>query len=102
MNAIDYDYDYEREPYEVEQHWREFDVNEGEFNVLVEVRTYCIRRGTFSPIASDPEEYYGIFETAFEVIECDKYDEKEGDWVEYDIDKLPAVVYNRLCYEFEE
>ncbi|WMM95569.1 hypothetical protein CRP143_gp4 [Roseobacter phage CRP-143] len=98
----DYDYDYEREPYGLEQHWREYEVDEGDFTVMVEVRTYCIRQGTYSSRAEDPEEYYGTYESEYEIIAAETYDDELEDWVEFDVDKLPEVVHNRVQYEFEE
>lgn len=98
----EYDFDYAPEPYETEQHEVEIDVEEGFFTVLVQVNTYCIRKGTYSSRATDPEEYYGQYETDYEILSAEKYDDELDDFVEFDVDKLPQVVSNRVEYEFGE
>jgi hypothetical protein len=67
------------------------------YEVEIEVSTYCIRKGNYSRIAEDPEEYYGIYYD--EVAILGGYSEETEEWVEGD--ELPKDVINEIEAEYE-
>ena len=64
------------------------------YDVTVFVTQICEKKGTYSLMAEDPEEYYGVWSTCAEVEGAEVYDATDDDdmgkWV--DVTELPAVV----------
>lgn len=103
MYAIDYDdYDYEPEPYDTEVVWSEYEKGDDSYEVEVEVVTWCIRQGNYSPVASDPDEYFGEYKTEYNVLTAYVYSDSLEDWVEVSEDDLPNWVKDEITHEFEE
>lgn len=96
-------YDYEPEADSVEEFERDFlDKSDDRVYVVgVEVRSYCIRKGNYSPVASDPDEYYGEYRSEFDLTYA-HYLTWDEDVVEIEVDELPKWVYDEIVSEFEE
>lgn len=98
----DLDYDYEPEPYDTDCHTRTYEYNDEQFEVIVKVDTWQIRAGNYSPVASDPEEYYGTYTTTYEIIDSSIYNPDIEDWSYLDYEDIPKWVLDEVAREFEE
>lgn len=97
------DYDYEPTPYETEVHLKEYEYEGAVYEVLVKVDTWEIRKGNYSPIASDPDEYYGEYKNTYEIMDVlyyADYEAEEGIYIHES--ELPKEVLKDIQYEFEE
>lgn len=88
-----------REP-TVEFYQRVYEIGEGWYEVDLEVRTYCIREGNYSCVASDPDEYYGEYVTQWDIMDAAYYANEEADGVVEET--VPDWVINEIEYEFGE
>lgn len=75
---------YNYAPSELKHEW----IEEAGWKIEVIYWTKCIRKGTYSPIAEDPEEYYGLYVYGFEDVGTvyddngiEREDEDIPDWV---------------------
>ena len=90
--------------YETETEYTTIEADDGMvYEVTLTVTKVCIREGTYSQAALDPDEYYGEWEVYADVIGADVYDsntDDEAQWV--DVDDLPLWVVDYAKSEFEE
>ena len=103
MERYAYDYDYEKEPDDIEEfEYSYLDESDDRLYVVMgEIRSYCVRKGNYSPVASDPEEYYGEYRTEHEIIDA-YYLTFSEDCVEIEIDELPAWVVDQVAIDAGE
>jgi len=63
-------------------YYETLEIDDEEYYVSFEVRERCVKQGTFSCLAVDPEEYYGIFTKELSYINW--IEDVEGEPVEDD------------------
>lgn len=74
-----------------------------EYTVTYVMEVYCVRPGTYSAKAEDPDEYYGVYEyRLFEIESVEVYDEKTEEviylddipvWLEYEVEREVESFY---------
>lgn len=68
----------------------------------IEVSTYCIREGNYSSVAEDPEEYFGIYKTTFEIVDCYVEDVHPDDIEPIPVEDIPEDVIEELERQYED
>ena len=96
------DYDYEPEPYSSEIVFRTYELGVETYEVEIQIDTWEIRKGNYSPIASDPDEYYGEYKTTYSIRDVLYYSEPESEGIYIDESELPKEIDKDIQYEFEE
>lgn len=79
-----------------------YDAEGIEWTVSCDIETKTIRQGSYSPIASDPEEYFGEHRLILKEIywlECDPIDSEEYQLIE---DNIPDWAYEMVEEYLEE
>jgi hypothetical protein len=74
-----------------------------EYTVTYVMEVYCVRAGTYSVKAEDPEEFYGVYEyRLFEIESVEVYDEKTEEmtyledipvWLKYEVEREVESFY---------
>ena len=96
----EYDFGYEREPFDVDTTWRTFEDGEEMYEVQVYTETFQIRAGTYSSRASDPDEYYGEYESNYEILDVLYYADEDSEGVEIQPNELPKDILDEIDAEF--
>ena len=71
-----------------------------EYSVMYQMAAVCVRKGTYSSIAEDPDEYYGEYRYSLvDIYSVEAYDPKTDE--SWELTNIPPWIYKEVQDEID-